>query len=71
MPLQLGENFRLPRTVRPVSYRAELAVDLGHDRFQGTAEIDLVASEAVSRIHLHAVDLTVAAAQVLLSLIHI
>jgi len=65
MPLQLGKNFRLPRTVRPVSYRAELAVDLGRDRFQGTAEIDLVASEAVSRIHLHAVDLTVAAAQVL------
>jgi len=65
MPLQLGKNFRLPSTVRPVSYRAELAVDLGTDRFQGTADVDVVASEAVSRIHLHAVDLTVAAAEVL------
>ncbi|HEY8923183.1 MAG TPA: M1 family metallopeptidase, partial [Polyangia bacterium] len=46
-----------------MSYRAELAVDLGKDRFQGTAEIDLVATEAVSRVHLHAVELAVSAAQ--------
>jgi puromycin-sensitive aminopeptidase len=60
--LSLGKNFRLPRTVLPRAYRAELAVDLTHDRFEGSIDIDLTVAEPAPRVHLHGVGLTVTAA---------
>src|SRR3569832_436399 len=59
----LGKNFRLPRTILPRAYRAELAVDLEKDEFQGSVAIDVALSSPVARIHLHAVGLTLTAAR--------
>jgi len=59
----LGKNFRLPRTVLPRAYRAELAVDLEHDGFEGTVAIDVSLTEPAARVYLHAVGLTVTAAK--------
>jgi len=59
----LGKNFRLPRTILPRAYRAELAVDLEKDEFQGSVAIDVALSSPVARIHLHAVGLTITAAR--------
>ncbi|HEY4186970.1 MAG TPA: M1 family metallopeptidase [Polyangia bacterium] len=61
--MSLGKNFRLPRSVLPRAYRAELAVDLEHDRFDGRLEIDVALEVPTSRVHLHAVGLTVAEAR--------
>ena len=57
-----GKNFRLPRSVLPRAYRAELAVDLQRDRFTGRIEIDVQLSAPTDHVHLHAVGLTIAAA---------
>src|SRR3569623_751438 len=63
LSLSLGKNFRLPRTVLPKAYRAELAVDLQHDSFEGTVAIDVALSGPAAQVHLHAVGLTVTAAR--------
>jgi puromycin-sensitive aminopeptidase len=55
----LGKNFRLPLTIVPRSYEAELFIDLQQDRFDGTADIAVQISEPTALIHLHGVDLTV------------
>ncbi len=55
--MTLGKNFRLPLTVRPSSYRAELFVDLPQTRFEGEMQIDLRLDAATDRLHLHAVEL--------------
>jgi puromycin-sensitive aminopeptidase len=60
----LGKDFRLPLDIKPSRYRAELWVDLDAGRFDGRLAIDLVLAEARRVIILHAVDLTVAAAEV-------
>jgi len=58
----LGKNFRLPRTVLPGAYRAELSVDLEHDSFEGTVAIDVTLAGSATQVHLHAVGLSVTAA---------
>lgn len=63
--MTLGKNFRLPRTVLPRAYSAELSIDLQQDRFRGTMEIVMEVSTPTPRIHLHAVGLTVDKAEVL------
>jgi puromycin-sensitive aminopeptidase len=63
--LNLGKNFRLPRTVLPRWYHAELTVDLQADRFQGKLDIGIHVASATDRIHLHGVGLTVQEAQVM------
>ena len=60
----LGKNFRLPLSIRPRAYRAELSVDLTHDRFRGEIEIDLELSTATTRVHLHALALAMGGATV-------
>ena len=62
MSPSLGKNFRLPRTVLPRAYRAELAVDLQHDTFEGTVAIDVTLAEPAAQVHLHAVGLTITTA---------
>ena len=62
--MTLGKNFRLPRTVLPRTYSAELSIDLQQDRFQGTMEIVIEVSAPTPRIHLHAVGLTVDKAEI-------
>jgi puromycin-sensitive aminopeptidase len=61
--LSLGKNFRLPRTVVPRAYRAELAVDLQNDRFQGRMEIAATATTPTAKVHLHAVGLAIGEVQ--------
>lgn len=63
----LGKNFRLPRTVLPRSYSAELRLDLKQDRFEGTMEVAVDVAAATPRVHLHAVGLTIDSAQALLA----
>ena len=63
MSPSLGKNFRLPRTVLPRAYRAELSIDLEHDAFQGAVAIDVTVAGADARVFLHAVGLTVTAAR--------
>src|SRR5438552_2354002 len=62
--LSLGKNFRLPRTVLPKAYRAELSVDLARDRFEGSIDIDVTVAETTPRMHLHGVGLAVTAVHV-------
>jgi puromycin-sensitive aminopeptidase len=61
-PVTLGKNFRLPRTVLPRWYRAELAVDLEQNKFAGDADIEVVVSQPTADIHLHGVGLTIRSA---------
>jgi len=60
----LGKNFRLPTAVKPTHYRANLQVDLEAARFEGRLAIDLRLAEPQAALVLHAVDLTVTAAEV-------
>ena len=57
--MTLGKNFRLPATVRPRSYTAELAIDLRKGSFEGTLQIALDLAIATPRVHLHAVGLVI------------
>lgn len=63
---QLGKNFRLPRTVLPRAYQAELTVDLQAGRFQGDLEITLEITKPERQVFLHAVDLAVTRAELTL-----
>ena len=63
MSPSLGKNFRLPRTVLPRAYRAELTVDLEHDSFEGTVAIDVTLAGPATQVHLHAVGLTMTSAR--------
>jgi puromycin-sensitive aminopeptidase len=60
--LNLGKNFRLARTVLPRSYRADLAIDLAQDSFQGNVDIDIQIALPTLRVQLHAVGLTLSQA---------
>ncbi len=51
------KNFRLPSHVRPARYAAALSLDLEGKRFSGVETIDLVLTQPVQEIVLHAVDL--------------
>ena len=62
--VSLGKDFRLPLEVKPTRYRADLWVDLDAGRFDGRLAIDLVLSDIRGAITLHAVDLTVVAAEI-------
>ncbi len=65
--MTLGKNFRLPRTVLPRAYRAELSVDLEQDRFEGHLEIDIQLTIPAARVSLHAVGLSVGEAQAIVA----
>ncbi|MES1204537.1 MAG: M1 family aminopeptidase [Pseudomonadota bacterium] len=58
-----GKNFRLPRTVLPRAYRADLTIDLEHNRFAGTLDIAVAIATGTSFVHLHAVGLVISEAQ--------
>jgi cytosol alanyl aminopeptidase len=51
--------LRLPTTVRPLLYAADLELTPGQDRFDGSIQIDLEMTQPVSTIWLHAKALTV------------
>lgn len=51
-------KLRLPTTVRPMRYAADLELTPGHDGFAGTIEIDLEIAQPVSTVWLHAKSLT-------------
>ena len=59
-------DFRLSPHVRPVRYDIGIDVDLEQWRFHGVEEIELVVAEPTSTVTLHATELTIAAARVLL-----
>src|SRR5438105_2828183 len=61
--MALGKNFRLPHDVRPTRYRAELAPDLGPDRFDGRMDIELSLGRARKEIVLHAIELDLGRAE--------
>ena len=63
----LGKNFRLPRTVLPRTYRAELSIDLANGRFQGSLDIALRLGAPSSQIHLHGVELVVGSAEAIVA----
>src|SRR6476469_5600804 len=49
---------RLPTTVIPDRDELAIAVDLAHERFDGSETIGVQVAEPTSRVVLHAVDLT-------------
>jgi alanyl aminopeptidase len=55
-------TLRLPDTVSPISYRAELTVDPNKDSFSGIIHIKIKIAKAVRTIWLNGTDITVAAA---------
>lgn len=59
-------DFRLPATVRPRRYAIQIDVDLPGWRFAGSEEIELAIAEPVSVVILHAVDLDIADARLIL-----
>jgi len=45
-----GQQYRLPRTVRPVRYDLRLSIDPGAPNFAGSERVELVISEGVAEI---------------------
>ena len=52
-------EYRLPRTVVPSRYELTLTPDLGLASFTGTEVVDVVVSEAITRIELNAIELEI------------
>ena len=56
------EDYRLPRTVRPVRYELSISVDPGAPRFAGSERIELVISESVGEIVCNSAELAITSA---------
>jgi puromycin-sensitive aminopeptidase len=52
-------EYRLPRTVIPSRYELTLAPDLGSASFTGTEVVDVVVSEAITKIEVNAIELEI------------
>ncbi len=59
-------DFRLAKHVRPVRYDLSIHVDLDGWRFRGSEEIEVALQESTAAVTLHAVELEVLAARVIL-----
>ena len=57
-------NYRLPTSVRPLLYAAELSIDLQGSRFEGRETISLRVDEPARELVLHAAELEIAVATV-------
>ena len=56
------EDYRLPRTVRPVRYELSISVDPGAPRFAGSERIELVITENVGEIVCNSAELAITGA---------
>jgi puromycin-sensitive aminopeptidase len=56
------QQYRLPRTVRPVRYDLSLSIDPGAPRFAGSERIELVISEGVAEIVCNCAELEITSA---------
>src|SRR5436305_1856158 len=61
MTTTLGKNFRLPTTIKPRSYDADLRLDMEAGRFDGVLTIAVQLAAAAPAITVHAVGLEVSA----------
>jgi puromycin-sensitive aminopeptidase len=59
-----SDQFRLPRTVEPITYRIEVEPDVGSASFSGTVSVDVVVHVAVTEIVLNAASLAVSDVEV-------
>ena len=59
-----AEDFRLPRTVEPETYRIEIGPNMASASFSGTLSIDVLVHEAVREMVLNAAELAVSDVEV-------
>ncbi|HEY6358581.1 MAG TPA: M1 family metallopeptidase, partial [Vicinamibacterales bacterium] len=56
------DDYRLPRTVRPVRYELSISIDPGAPRFAGSERVELVISESVAEIVCNSAELAITCA---------